>query len=255
MVPAAVLAGGGDDPAFSRAYGVGGKWRVDIGGAPMIRWVLDALNSARAVSRTQVCGPAAQLRAAGVSEPVLACDGGNLSATLRAALEGANEHKVLVIAADVPLITGEALDSWVAACLGTDADVCFPVVSWESMQARIPGARKTWYDLRDGRFTKGNMVLATPSALLRRLSRIDRLYETRKRKQWARLMPGRFLTRMALGRLTLSEASRALSAFTGCMVAAVPADPELAVDVDEVGDVAFVRSVLLSGSPCAAAVA
>jgi GTP:adenosylcobinamide-phosphate guanylyltransferase len=240
------MAGGRSDPSFESAFGVGRKWEVDVAGEPMIRRVLDGLRAARLVCDVHVCGPPRALRAAGVSEPVLSCEGDSLSATLGVALRRATDERALLIAADVPLVGGTALDRWIAACLEADADLCFPVVSWDAMQARLPGARKTWYDLRDGRFTKGNMVVVHPSALRGSLDRVDRLYDTRKRKRWARAMPGGFLKRMALGRLTVADVSSALSTFLGCSVEAVMAEPELAVDVDEVEDVAFVRSVLTS---------
>ena len=245
---AVVLAAGRSGEDFQRAFGTEYKCLVEVAQRPILHWVLDALRGSSAIDRIVVMGPAAPLRAAGVTAPTFPNEAGSYAETVGAALRAAESERVLLIAADVPLVRPGGLDRYIGDCLQTEADVCFPVVSWDGMQARLPGARKTWYDLRDGKLTKGNAVVTKREALLARLDRVEALFRTRKKKQWASLICHSFMNRLLGCAVTRAEVEAALSGYLGLRLKAIEAEPELAVDVDEVSDVAFVAEVLSSRS-------
>jgi len=241
---AVVLAAGRSGDDFRKAFGTEHKCLVEVAGRPIIHWVLDALRASSEISRIVVIGPAQALRAAGVTEEIIANDSGSYADSVGIGLRAARSDRVLLIAADIPLLQVGGLDRYIADCLRADADACFPVVSWDSMQARLPGARKTWYDLRDGKLTKGNAVVARREVLLHRLDRVESLFNTRKKKQWAGLICQSFMSRLVGCACTRAEVEAALSSHLGLKLRAVEAAPELAVDVDEVSDVQFVSGVL-----------
>jgi GTP:adenosylcobinamide-phosphate guanylyltransferase len=245
---AVVLAAGRSGEDFQRAFGTEYKCLVEVARRPILHWVLDALHDARAIDRVVVMGPAAPLRAVGVASATFPNEASSYAETVGAALRVAESERVLLIAADVPLVRPAGLDRYIADCLRTEADVCFPVVSWDGMQARLPGARKTWYDLRDGKFTKGYAVVTKREALLGRLDHVEALFRTRKKKQWASLICRSFMNRLLGCAVTRAEVEAALSGYLGLRLKAIEAEPELAVDVDEVSDVAFVAEVLSSRS-------
>lgn len=242
---AVVLAAGRSGEDFQRAFGIEYKCLVEVAGRPIIQWVLEALRVSAAVDRIMVIGPEGSLRATGVTEDIIPNDTGSYTDSVGAGLRVAASDRVLLIAADVPLLRFQSLNSYLSDCLRTDADACFPVVSWEGMQAELPGARKTWYDLRDGRFTKGNAVVARREALLQRLDRIEALFNTRKKRQWAGLICQSFMSRLVGCTCTKADVEAALSSYLGFRLSAIESSPDLAVDVDEVTDVAFVSEVLL----------
>ena len=244
MLNAVILAAGlsGDD--FGRTFGTAHKCLVEVAGRPMIHWVLDALRGARSVDRVVVVGPEGPLRSAGVKAEIVHQDGGAYTDSLHTGVGSVSGAKVLVIAADVPLLLADGLDEYVTDCLASGADLCFPAVSWEAMRARFPGARKTWYDLRDGKLTKGNAVVGPRGFFLTQLSRIEDLFNSRKRKQWAGLICQQFMRRLLARAASQADVEATLSSYLGVRLKAVPADPSLAVDVDEVPDVAFVNMVL-----------
>jgi CTP:molybdopterin cytidylyltransferase MocA len=244
MLNAVILAAGHSGDDFGRAFGTVHKCLVEVTGRPMIHWALDALRGARCVDRLVVVGPEGPLRSAGVEAPLVHQDGGTYMDSLRAGVGSVIGDKVLVMAADVPLVLPGGLDEYVTDCLASGADVCFPAVSWEAMQARFPGARKTWYDLRDGKLTKGNAVVGPRDFFLTQLSRIDGLFKTRKKKRWAGLICQQFMRRLLARAASQADVEAMLSSYLGVRLKAVPADPGLAVDVDEVPDVAFVNTVL-----------
>jgi len=242
---AVVLAAGRSGDDFQKAFGTAYKCLVEVGGRPIIQWVLDALRASSEIERIVVVGPAEALRAADVTEEIIPNDGGSYTDSVGAGLRVAASDRVLLIAADVPLLQVGGLDRYIADCLRTDADACFPIVSWEAMQDRLPGARKTWYELRDGKLTKGNAVVARREALLQRLDRVESLFRTRKKKQWASLICQRFMSRLVGCTCTKADVEAALSSYLGFRLSAIESSPDLAVDVDEVTDVAFVSGVLL----------
>ena len=241
---AVVLAAGRSGDDFQKAFGTEYKCLVEVAGRPIILWVIEALRASSAIDRIVVIGPEQALRAAGVTEEIIPNDSGSYADSVGAGLRAATSRQVLLIAADVPLLQVGSLDRYIADCLRVDADACFPVVSWEGMQDRLPGARKTWYDLRDGKFTKGNAVVARREALLQRLDRVEALFGSRKKKQWAGLICQSFMGRLVGRACTRAEVEAALSSYLGFRLRAVVSSPELAVDVDEVTDAAFVSGVL-----------
>ena len=241
---AVVLAAGRSGDDFQKAFGTEYKCLVEVAGRPIIEWVLEALRGSSAIGRILVIGPERALRAAGVTEEIIPNDSGSYTDSVGAGLRAATSDRVLLIAADVPLLHTGALDRYIADCLGAGADACFPVVSWEGMQGGLPGTRKTWYDLRDGKYTKGNAVVARRDALLQRLDQVESLFNTRKKKQWAGLICQSFMSRLIGCACTRGDVEAALSSYLGLRLRAVESAPELAVDVDEVTDVAFVSGVL-----------
>ena len=245
MIDAVVLAAGRSGDDFQQAFGTPYKCLVDIAGRPMIHWVLDTLRASSLIDRIVVIGPERELREAGVREQIIANDDGGYTESVRAGLRAVSSDRVLVLAADVPLLQVSGLDRYLGDCLRSDADACFPVVSWEAMQAGLPGARKTWYDLRDGKFTKGNAVVARRDLLLARLDRVESLFNARKKKQWAALICQDFMTRLLGNAASRTDVEGALSAYLRLRLRAIDAEPALAVDVDEVTDAGFVTGVLV----------
>jgi GTP:adenosylcobinamide-phosphate guanylyltransferase len=252
MLDAALLAAGESDAAFRAAFGVTHKCLVPIAGRLMVHWVLDAVRGAALVDRLVVVGPAGPLRAAGVEAEIVPGEGGTFLGSLARGVDALAGERVLLIAGDVPLLRSAALDEFVCACLAMEADLCFPVVSWPTMQAARPGARKTWYDLRDGKLTKGNAVVARRDLFRSRLEHIETLFDARKEKKWTHLV-GKAFTRRVLSRAAaLADVEAGLSAYLHARVVAVPCHPELAIDVDEVADVAFVGAALAAACDASA---
>jgi len=242
---AMMLAAGKSGEDFYGAFGTEYKCLVEVARRPILDWVLRALRGSSAIGRIVVIGPVERLRAIGVTAETLPIETGSYAESVGTALRAAEGERVLLIAADVPLVRPEGLDRYIADCLQNEADVCFPVVSWQEMQAQLPGARKTWYDLRDGKFTKGNAVVAKREALLEKIDRVEALFHARKKKQWAGLICQAFMSRLLGCAATRAEIEAALSAYMGLRLKGIEADPALAVDVDEVSDVAFVAEVIL----------
>jgi CTP:molybdopterin cytidylyltransferase MocA len=252
MIQAAVLAAGLCEGGFAESSGVRHKCMVEVAGRPMLAWVLDALRGTRTIHRFAVVGPPGPLRESGArDDEILPLDDGRFADSVHAAVEVLEaEERALILAGDMPLLTAAALERYIETCIALPADLCFPVIRFEDLHTRFPDARKTWYRLRDGTFTKGNAIIARPAFLRQREARVQRLFEHRKQRQWTGLIGPAFAERLARRALTLRDMQQGLSWYLRGRLRAVPADPEIIIDVDEPEDVEHARRALEGARAC-----
>jgi GTP:adenosylcobinamide-phosphate guanylyltransferase len=232
-VDAAVLAGGGPEPGLPQ--GLPNKAFLSVGGKLLVERVVEALRGVPQVRRLVVVAPAdLPARLSALCERVVA-DRGSLLANVEAAaqaLEGATW--LLFCAADLPLLTGGAVARFLEACAARPADFYYGVVRQEDLEARFPGARKTFVRVREGSFTGSSLVLARPEVLGRIRPLLSQAVEARKNPaRLASLLGGSTVVKYLTGRLTLADVERRAFELTGLRGAAVVCpDPEVALDVD-----------------------
>ena len=78
------------------------------------------------------------------------------------ALEKRSDY-LLIMTSDIPLITAEAIDKYVEACLQDGkADLYYPIIPKERNLEKFPTSRRTYFQLAEGIFTGGNMVIVKP---------------------------------------------------------------------------------------------
>lgn len=133
----AVVLGGGDarDP-FPAAHGAGVKALIELAGKPMGQHVLEALHDSRRVARVVYVGPLnADMRA--LVDEVVPDSGsllGNLEAGVRTLVASSTESaRVLVVTADVPLMTGTMLRDVLSAA--PEVALVYPIVRREVCEA------------------------------------------------------------------------------------------------------------------------
>lgn len=179
---AVVLAGGEASDRLARTVGAPGKALVPLAGRAMGAYVLDALVGSRCVGRIVWVGHADAAMAARVDTclPPGRRLTDSLAIGLGAALaSGPKPRRVLVLSVDIPWITAEGLDAFVAGA-PPRAELVYPVIDRAVMEARFPEVRRTWVRLRDGEVTGGNVVLAEPEVLVSLLPWIERATRIRK---------------------------------------------------------------------------
>lgn len=246
-VDAVVLAGRPNQGAFREVSDVPYEALLDVGGRPMVSYVLAALAAAREVGRVAVVGPP-QLGELVREHPFLLVPMGetvfdNVQAGL-AALEPAG--KVLIATSDIPLISGPMVDRFLKQCAARPARLHYPVVRRELAEAKYPLVRRTYVTLADGTFTGGNLFLAEPAAVAAVLEQGRRVFAYRKRPwKLLGLLGWTFMLRYLTHRLTLAQVEARASELLGFPGAAVISpDPEVGVDVDWPQDLQLVRAAL-----------
>lgn len=260
---AIVLAGGKlppEDPASATVPGAL-KCLQLVGGRTMVQRSLDALSDARGIGRVVVVGVPPETPLA-CSHPLEAmpAEGDMIrslqaaAARLVAARAGAGsadaaapaDAAALVVSADAPLVTGEMLEWMRDRALEGGADVTVCTVERSVMEARFPGARRTYVRLRDAELCGGDVAAFRLAIADRGVELAERLVNARKQpwKIAAIVGPGTLAALMA-GRLTLAQALRALDARLDLKLNVVISPfAEMAMDVDKPEQLALVRAAL-----------
>lgn len=123
------------------------KALLDIAGKPMIQWVLDAISEAKSVGRVAVVGLDRSIELS-CSKPLTLLPNqgsmiGNIRAGLRSILEK-NPHAeyVMTVASDIPLVTGEMFDWFIAQTQKTHHELYMNMVTRQVLETRFPGVKR-----------------------------------------------------------------------------------------------------------------
>ena len=234
----AVVLGGGGSNALSTAAGVPAKALVPFHGRPLASYVLDALRESSRVGPIVYTGEATPELALQTDRVLPAAETflGSFSAGVGAALELTPQNPVLVLSADLPWLTGAALDDFVNAAQTAGAALAYPVIRREVAQAQFPDQARTFVKLKDGHFTGGNLMLLAAEAVPVLLPFIERAYQGRKNPlALARLFGVDFIVRLALGRLSIAAIEERAERTLGVRVRALPTlHAGIGADVDKV---------------------
>lgn len=262
-VAALVMAGARNDGPLQEVSDAPYEALIDIGGRPMIEYVLDVLRAAPTVGQIGIVGPTAELRAALELRDELLIELGdslldNLEKGARALRDAGATGHLLVVTSDIPLVTVEALESFLARCQErraggvpgqADFDAYYPMVRREASEARFPGVRRTYVGLRDGQFTGGNFVLLDPTIVLERRHLFDQVVALRKDPVgMARLVGFGFIVKFLLKRLAAADIEQVVRekfGITGAVIEVPHA--EVGFDVDKPSDLAIAEAELTAG--------
>lgn len=224
-----VLAGGKCPPDLAAAAGVEDRAMLPIEGEPILERVLRAVEHLAAP--VVIGGPPSE-------SPRWKPGGKSFLESLAAGMELVDGDRFLVVTGDLPCLTREAVDDFIARC-DPSATLNYPIVPIEAAEARFPGMKRTTLALREGRFTGGNLALATTHGMRRAMPTLRAAYEARKSPLRLAAMVGYgTLARVALARLVpaslpISALERAVGRFLGAPVSAVRTEyAEIGADVD-----------------------
>jgi len=245
---AIILAGAKNNGALRESSDTQYEASIPIHGRPLLDYVIRPLAEIGEVERIAVVGPeealSPDLRTA--IWQVVPC-GGSMVENLRRGLDALSpKGKVLVVTADIPLLTAGAVEDFLARCREREADVYYPIVAREPIEARYPGVKRTYATLREGTFTGGNIILLAPDVVERHLATIDQAVALRKKPlQMARLLGLCCLIKLLIGRLSIGEIeSRVEKKLRFKGVAVITPYAEIGIDVDKPSDLALVQRVL-----------
>lgn len=234
-VVAVVLAGGDPQDALARQAGVAVKALVPFAGKPLVCHVLQALQESGSVAALVYVGASPP----SATEIALAVPAGEtLAQSMAIGLETAQGlvapgQRVLVVTADLPWLSPEAVDHFVRG--SPLAGLVYPIISRKTAEAQFPGQARTYVKLREGQFTGGNIVLLEPQIIPKLLPFVDSVYRARKNPVLlASLLGVRTVFRLLTGRLSLAELEAHVSKLLDDEVRAFPTPYAcLGADVDK----------------------
>jgi molybdopterin-guanine dinucleotide biosynthesis protein A len=232
-VSAIVLAGGSDD--LSKETGVVSKALVPIQGKPMAYHVLRALKQSQSVSFISYVG---QTEASFTSlTDALLPPGESMAASLAlgsgAALAKYPQQPLLILSADVPWLTPNAVDTLVQNA--PVVDLLYPIIPRSVSEQQFPQQKRTYVKIAEGQFTGGNVILISVKMLPKLLSVLNQLHAARKNPLGlARLFGVDIIIKLLLGRVTIPELeTRANKILKADLKAWITDDASLGADVDK----------------------
>lgn len=244
-VDALVLAGGEGaiiDPTVAI------KGLVPIAGRPMIEWVVDAMRAAETIAEIAVVVPTNHDLGewAEKVDHLVISDASFMDNAIAGMAVFANDRHVLGATGDLPALTPEAIDDYVRASLEAGADVSYPLVREEDMEAQFPGSQRTYVKIAGGPVTGGNMMVLSPELVKRNREIGQRLFETRKSPvAMARVIGVPFIFKYVTGRLRVDDVERKMEQLLGGRCAAVyTTHASIGADVDKPIDVVVAERVL-----------
>ena len=249
---AIILAGGNlkpDDPLYSENPN-GPKSLIDVAGAPMVVWVLEAIKRARSIGEIIIVG-LDELPGHSSNESLhLLPDQGGLLENAESALSYAaqirpdNSH-ILVASADIPALTSEIVDWRVASFQNLNHDVDYAVVTRQTMEARFPNAQRSYIKLRDHELCGGDLNILRVG-LVQDREFWTRVVQARKSPfRQARMIGVRFLLLAVTRRLTLLEAQEYVKERLGLQgQATISPFAEVAMDIDKPAQLTILREEL-----------
>lgn len=210
-IDAIVLAGTHQNP--KRLIDGKNKAFLEIDGSPLVRHVVDALLEAGQISEIFVVGPVDQLGQAlqGVPSRVRTVqqEGKMLTNTWAAIYASESRHAqespetthsrpLLIISCDLPLVSGAAVDDFVARCASEDTNPEKPyammvgVVNEEGVNAfypenDAPGIIRPYVELSFGRVRLANIYVARPRFLSHQ-EFLQTGFTLRKAKDWRNVL-------------------------------------------------------------------
>jgi len=255
-----VLAGGINRIDLFEGYTPDYKALLTFADQPSIRYVLEALEEVPNISRICLVGPEKELRRMVDPSKVYKYvhSGENLLESLVNGLEYFHDaKKVLLVTADLPLITPRAVSDFIESCLKIETssgdEIFWAMVPQGSFLHTFPNVAKGFNRFRDISVCHGNLLMIAPSILKkeRTLNRINAVYDARKNSLRAALAVGlnvglAYLFGVHFFRLfTLEQMAGIVSRRFGIRLRPILLEhPEVAIDVDEPTDYLLVKEHL-----------
>ena len=247
QVDALVIAGGSSDK-LQNYREVAKEALIPIGDKVMVEYVLEALEGTPGISKIAVVGPNELKNIFAHKEKlIIAGEGKSAIDSIINGLELLKpQGRVLILTADIPLISPVAISEFLDACKDTSVDIYYPIVPKEAYEDKYPGIKRTYVTTKDGTYTGGNAFFINPNIADRCAETAKKLVKLRKSPlALSSLIGWKFILKLITKRITIEEAEEKFSDLLGVKGRVVfSLYPEIGMDVDKPSDLQLVNSVI-----------
>jgi GTP:adenosylcobinamide-phosphate guanylyltransferase len=242
----AVVLSGGEGAIIDPEVSI--KGLVPVAGRPMIDWVIEALRGAESVAEIALVVPSTEGLGdwAHKVDRLVVSDASFIDNAIAGAESFKSGRHVLGATGDLPALTPEAIDDFVAQSLDAGAEFSYPLIRAEDMETQFPGSQRTYVKIAGGRVTGGNLVVCSAELLKRNHDIGQRLFDTRKSPvAMARVIGIPFIFKYLSGRLRVDDVERKMEELLGARCSAIYTSyASIGADVDKPIDVVVASRVL-----------
>lgn len=246
LTDAIVVAAKTDNPSFSECAPRGCKSLINVNGRPAVSYLIESLKRCELVSRIVLLSDIATYESSPDVDKFVEVNGSELDSILAGVRAVEDSDKCLIMNADMPLVSLEALTDLLTCA--PDCDIVYPIVEQTDVKDAFPSRTAYYVQAKEGKFTGSSCLLFRPSVALSKEDLLTNLLNARKNP--AMLMkivgPGIAL-KLMLSTLGIKDIelqlSRALN--LDCRVF-VSHYPELFISIDSIEDIRFMEQELAS---------
>ncbi|MDX1931122.1 MAG: nucleotidyltransferase family protein [Capsulimonadales bacterium] len=243
-LPAVVLAGGKLDSATAAKAGTDLAAAVALGGRSLLARTVSSLRESGRVHKIVVVGPkgAIENEARQVGADDVLEEAGNAARNIDVGLtllrSQSNTDRVLLVAADLPFLTAQAVRAFLDSVKPDPADILLPVGNRADLENLCPRKPGTYAKLSGGEVVPASLLLVRPSVLERNQALFRKMIESRNNPTGAASALGfLFVVKYFLGMLTAQEVERKISTLTGSSCKSLMgADARLCADIGGMAD-------------------
>lgn len=219
----------------------------------MVDYIIDALLQSSCIRRIVIATnakAAAQLEGTLPPQVTTCLSESDMPATAYAAIKALGEEctaSVLFACDDIPLLTGEAVQSFMQQCEKTPGKgIYYAVIPKESCLKRFPDAKRTFGTLTDGTFTGGNLMLIKKEVVINSQELGREIFALRKSPfGLANWLGWSFILKAFFRRLSISEAEKRFSQIMHTpSKAVITSFAEVGMDVDKPEDLKLIEKYL-----------
>jgi molybdopterin-guanine dinucleotide biosynthesis protein A len=245
-VDAVVLAGAPNTGQLQEVRSEKWEAEIPIHGKPMVNYVIEALQTSAHIADVVVVAPK-EIKGALSPQARWVEAGSSLTENIFRAMDVLEKkNEVLFVTSDVPFLHGEAIDDFIHRCQELQGEIFYPLVSREANEQLYPETIRTYFTLKEGEFTGGNILLANPQAVMNSRWVMDQVIARRK-KPWKiiRMLGFPFILKFCTKQLTLRELEQRASDILGHRgVFIISPYPELSTDVDKPSDLELAEKTI-----------
>jgi GTP:adenosylcobinamide-phosphate guanylyltransferase len=245
---ALILAGRKDTGTLESHNKLNNKALLLINHTPMIEYVVDALNQAKKIDNIVVVGPKSDLDLyinKKVNKIIESTD--SIIENIEIGIDYLNNnHKIIVLTSDIPLITGEIIDHFIMKCQEYEASLYYPFISKDIILKKYPEAIRSYAVLKEGIFCGGNMVIFSRLLFSQNKPLLLEMYQKRKSTyKYASILGLRFIIKYLFKSLTIKEIEDRAAEIVGYPVKGIMVDdPEMMIDLDKLSDYELISQIL-----------
>ncbi len=246
-----ILAGSSKKDDLEEQESVNNKSFIIINDQPMLAIILKTLKKVKSIEKIVVVGSAEELsglQKKGFSFNIVNQEDSFLNNIAAGMQKVEPNTPCLVISADIPLLTKEAVEDFILRCSPHDCDLYYPIIQRDDCVKRFPEVERTYIHLKDGTFTGGNIMMVKPGWIISKIDDLN-MYLSYRKRPWklVQTLPLFLIFKYLIRRLTLKEVEDYLSRLFDIKARTVITPyVEIGVDVDKPSDLALVKKVLSS---------
>lgn len=240
-IQAVILTGARDvhNPLLA-GTGLQSKVLLPVGGKPMVVSVMEALAASKYAPEIYVSSNDPDVLSIPTDIPFnhLPSEQRAVASLLKSLERLPGENWVLFISGDHPLITPEMIDHFIEESMQRDLTFSVAVVNRNLVNQHYPESRRTWFPVKDGAYSGGNLFFINKKKFQGQASFMETIDRNRK-KPWKSvfMMDLPTILQIVFRRLTMHEIATKASRVFGCDAGIVDMPfSECCMDVDKPSD-------------------